>query len=297
MSTLKKLGKIILFPHIAILILFIPISISLLIFSMIFENTNDIVKYISYVFSFYSLLILCVRTPAIISNLKQIKNENKHIKRLLSDAHLQINISLYASLILNIIYIIFQLGLGFYHSSIWFYTMSVYYLLLAISRFFLLRYTVAYKPGEQMGNELFRYCACGWMLLVMNIALLIIIFFIVFQGRTFIHNEITTIAMATYTFASLSIAIVNFIKYRKYNSPVFSASKIISLVSACISMITLENAMITAFGGENDKYFRQIMLGITGVVVSLFIVIIAVFMIITSTKKLKILKNNKSSEN
>ena len=116
-------------------------------------------------------------------------------------------------------------------------------------------------------------------------------------NRTFHHHEITTITMAAYTFTSLTMAIINVFKYRKYNSPVYSASKAISLASACVSMLTLESTMLTTFGGSTMTLItKKIMLGTSGGVISVFIIVMAIYMIVQSSKKLKALemlrKNN-----
>ena len=142
-----------------------------------------------------------------------------------------------------------------------------------------------------MITELKKYRACGIVFLLVNLSLAVMVFFMVYWNRTFNHHEITTIAMALYTFSSLTIAIRGIVKFRKYESPVYSASKTISLAAACVSMITLEATMLTTFGGETtDLLTRQILLGVTGGVISIFIVSMAVYMIIKSTKKLKVLE-------
>lgn len=141
-----------------------------------------------------------------------------------------------------------------------------------------------------MRDELIKYRACGWVFLVMNLALSLIVFFMVYWNRTFYHQEITTITMAAYTFVTLTTAIVNIIKYRKYNSPVFSASKAISLAAALVSMLTLESTMLTTFGGDTTDMTRKMMLGISGGVISTFILSMALYMIVQSTIKQKILK-------
>ena len=132
---MKKIKKII-YPHIVILLSFVPISFSLLIYSLIYLGTNSIISYISYTLSFYSLLIFCFRIPNIINYFKKVKDENKYLKRLFNDVHFRINLSLYGTLIINIIYSIFQLGLGFYHNSFWFYSMAIYYFLIALMLLF-----------------------------------------------------------------------------------------------------------------------------------------------------------------
>jgi preprotein translocase subunit SecF len=103
---------------------------------------------------------------------------------------------------------------------------------------------------------------------------------------------ITAIAMAAYTFAALTTAIINVIKYRKYNSPVFSASKAISLAAALVSMLTLESTMLTTFGeGTMTVAAQKLMIGATGGVISVLIVATAIYMIVVGTKKLKELKS------
>jgi len=158
-------------------------------------------------------------------------------------------------------------------------------------RFFLVRHTRKHKPGEKMLDELKKYRACGMVFLVMNLALALIIFFMVYWNRTFNHHEITTIALAAYTFTTLAVAIVNMVKYRRFGSPVYSASKAISLASACVSMLTLESTMLTTFGdGTMSLTGRRVLLGLSGGVISVFIIAMAMYMIVQANKKIKLLK-------
>ena len=196
------------------------------------------------------------------------------------------NVSLYGSLAWNALYGIFQLWLGFYHNTFWFYSLGAYYICLGVMRFFLVHHTTRYSPGERMQTELVKYRACGIVFLVMNLALALIIFFMVYWNRTFDHHMITAIAMAAYTFTALTTAIVNVIRYKKYNSPVFSASKAISLAAALVSMLTLESTMLTTFGkGTMTALEQKWMLGATGGVISILIVSTAIYMITVGTKK------------
>jgi hypothetical protein len=125
------------------------------------------------------------------------------------------------------------------------------------------------------------------MLLLLNLALSLMVFFMVYWNRTFNHHEITTIALAAYTFFSFTMAILNFIKYRKIKSPVYSAAKAISLTSACVSIITLEATMLTVFGSDMDLIVRKILLGFTGGTVSIFVVVLAINIIVNGMKQMK----------
>ena len=287
----KKLGKALLFPHIAVMLLLIPVATAFLIYSMAVLGTESAVAYISYVLAAYTLTIWCFKIPTLIKFFKTFKNENKYARRWQDDTRLRVNVSLYGSLAWNALYGILQLWLGFYHHTFWFYSLGAYYICLGVMRFFLVRHTRKFAPGEKMQTELVKYRACGIVFLLMNLALALIIFFMVYWNRTFQHHMITAIAMAAYTFTALTTAIVNVIKYRKYNSPVFSASKAISLAAALVSMLTLESTMLTTFSdGTMTAIERKWMLGATGGVVSLLIVATAIYMIVVGTNKLKELK-------
>ena len=287
----KKLGKALLFPHIAIMIILLPVSAVFLVGSMVFIGTETVIAYISYALAAYTLTVWCFRIPKLIKLFKNFKNENKYARLWQEDTRLRVNVSLYGSLAWNALYGIFQLWLGFYHSTFWFYSLGAYYICLAVMRFFLAHYTTKYAPGEKMRSELIRYRACGIIFLVMNLALALIIFFMVYWNRTFEHHMITTIAMAAYTFTAFTLAIINVIKFKKYNSPVFSASKAISLAAALVSMLTLESTMLTTFAdGTMTAIDKKMMLGMTGGVISLLIVAMAIYMIVSGTNRLKILK-------
>ena len=289
----RKVAKAFLFPHIAIMILLLPLATVLLVGSMVFVGTDSVIAYVSYVLSAYTLTVWCVRTPYLIRFFKTFKNENKYARLWLEDVRLRLKVSLYGSLAWNVLYGIFQLWLGFFHHTFWFYSLGAYYICLAVMRFFLVRHTRKFAPGERMREELLRYRACGWIFLIMNLALALIIFFMVYWGRTFRHHMITAIAMAAYTFTALTTAIINVIKYRKYNSPVFSASKAISLAAALVSMLTLESTMLTTFSdGSMTATAQKWMLGATGAAISLLIVATAIYMITSGTRKLKQMKGN-----
>ena len=290
----KKLGKALLFPHIAIMVILIPIATVFLVYSMVFLGTESVVAIISYVLAAYTLTVWCFRIPYLIRFFKTFKDENKYAKIWRNDTRLRVNVSLYGTLIWNTAYAMLQLGMGFWHRTFWFCSLAGYYISLAVMRFFLVRHTSRHRPGEKMLEELRKYRACGIVFLVMNLALALMIFFMVYWNRTFHHHEITTIAMAAYTFTSLTLAIINTVKYRKYNSPVYSASKAISLASACVSMLTLESTMLTTFGdGTVDLAGRRLFLGLSGGAISVLIIAMAVYMIVQGTKKIKLIQSAK----
>lgn len=275
------------YPHPILLGIGIPVSVVFLTYSFLTADPTDAVSILAYSLSFYMLAAASIRVPRIIQWVKRLLKENKYIVRYRSDVRLRMNASLFSAFFYNSAYAVFQLCLGIYHGSVWFYAMAGYYLSLAAMRLLLVRHTKNYEAGEQLVREWKKYRLCGICLLFMNLSLSAIIFFITWQNRTFRHHEITTIAMAAYTFFSFTMAIIHVIQYRKYQSPVYSAAKIISLVSAMVSMLTLETAMLTVFGQESGENFRRFMLGSTGAVIVLCVQAMAIHMIVTAGKQRK----------
>ncbi len=284
----KKIGKALLFPHIIIMIVLIPLATILLVYAMAVLGTESPVAYVSYVLAAYTLTVWCFKIPYLIRFIKTFKDENKYARMIQDDARLRVNISLYGSLAWNTLYGIFQLWLGVYHRTFWFFSIGMYYICLAVMRFFLAVHTRKYAPGEKMHTELKKYRTCGWVFLVMNLALTLIVFFMLYWNRTFRHHMITAIAMAAYTFTTFTVAIVNVVKYRKYNSPVFSASKAISFAAACVSMLTLTSTLLTTFSDETmSARDQKMMLGSVGVSVAAVVLVMAIGMIWRGTKKLR----------
>lgn len=218
---------------------------------------------------------------------------NKYVKRYIEEPDFRTKLSLLGSVTLNSAYAIMQLVTGFFFDSVWFYALAAYYGLLAFIRAFLLRYTRNEVPGQNRRKELYRYRTCGILLLLMNQALAVIVFYIVWQNRGFEYHHIHTITMATYTFTVMTIAIINAFKYRRAESPVMSAAKGISLAAASVSVLSLETAMLTAFGGQDSPEFRQTVTAITGTVICALILIMAIYMIIHANKELKAIERNK----
>lgn len=286
MKILKAAG----YPHPAIIILLFPVCVGLLPAALLLFGDSP-VTYAIYALSAYEVTVISLRIPALIRWIKKFKQENKYAVRITTDTALRVKLSLYGTVIYNTAYAVFQLGMGIHYRSFWFYSLAAYYMLLVLMRFFLLKQIRKATPGEQIMSELLRYRFCGIVLLFMNLALSVMVFFIVYLNKGYEYNYIMTIAMAAYTFSMFTISVVNAVKYKNSNSPVISATKAVTLATALVSMLSLETAMLTAFGDETtDVGFRTLMTALTGIAVILFIFVMAIYMIMNSNKKIDTLK-------
>lgn len=283
----KSIIKTLLFPPTAIILTLLPFSALFLIY-MLINGNGGAFSICSYILAFYVLLTVSLRVPNIISTVRSLREKNKYVERYLSDAELRVRISLYASLAINIAYSVLQVGLGLRHSSLWYYSLGAYYVILALMRFFLVRYDRSHNYNKEKSKKL--CLMIGILMLVMTLALTVIIFHMLSLGVIIEHHEITAIAMAAYTFCALTFALKEALSKKK-RSLVFTVSKSISLTSALVSMITLENTMITAFG-KGDASFLKIMIAFTGIAVCTLVVIIALNIIRIANNSLQTKTDN-----
>ena len=153
----KKFGLSLLYPHLAVIICLLPISVTVLVLALVYLSTESIWAIMAYLLAFYVLLVICLRVPRMIKFFQTFKQENKYVQKWFSDVHLRMNVALYGTLIWNIVFAVFQLVLGFYHRSFWFISMFVYYVMLGVMRFFLLNYTRNYQVNEAVQLENKKY--------------------------------------------------------------------------------------------------------------------------------------------
>ncbi|MBE6672989.1 MAG: hypothetical protein E7599_05665 [Ruminococcaceae bacterium] len=283
---LKRICNIILFPPIVLTLLLVPLSCIGLLYAFLRAGSQSVAAIAAYVLSAYTLTVVCLQMPRLLRLIKRKKEDSALLIRWRRDVRYRISLSLYASLAGNAVYAALHGALGLYHGSFWYGTLAIYYLLLALMRFFLLRHTRRSAPGENLHAELVRYRICGLMLLILNLTLSLMVFFMTYWERTFHHHMITAITLAMCTFWLFTLSIINIVRYRKYRSPVYSAAKAIGLASACVSMLTLTSTMLTTFGDKTmDVQTRNLMLKLVGAGVALCITSIALYMLIFGTKK------------
>lgn len=259
-------------------------------------------QYLSYVCSFYALVITVTgfgHLRAFVKSARQYINEHPLMKKLrgtavgkqfFDDVRFRTKMSLYQGLFINLLYIGIKMFSGVYYRSVWFVALAIYYILLALMRFVLLHKGKKKADEMTMEEELHRYRICGIVLLLMNQALAGIVIFMVHQNRGFHYPGILIYAMAAYSFYSIITAVINLVKFGKHGSPLLSAAKVINLVAAMVSILSLETAMLARFGGDDDPVFCKTMTGATGGGVCTIVIGMAVFMIWKSTKQLKRLR-------
>lgn len=271
------------------------------VFCVLGMGIDGVIAYVSYSLSAYAMIITITGFTRIVQTVRRGIDNHPLVSKILAhplggryltDVAFRAELSLYPSFVINMLYAITKMISGILYGSVWFITLSVYYILLAIMRFLLLHFVRKQGVRSDIAAEFKRYRICGILLAFMTLALSGMILFIIRQDGGYDYPGVLIYVMAMYAFYTVITAIINIIKFRKHGSPVLSAAKAINLTTALVSMLALETAMISQFGEKEDHLFRQIMTGTTGAVVCAFVFIMAVYMIIYATKQLKELLRN-----
>jgi divalent metal cation (Fe/Co/Zn/Cd) transporter len=215
-----------------------------------------------------------------------MKKSLREYRRLfLTDISFRAEASLYASFALNAAYAVIKLAAGIYYASFWYGADALYYIALSAARFYLLRFVRI--DGRGLDEEYRQYRLCGYFLLLMNIALIGVVYQIVNQGMGYRYPGLLIYAAATYAFYCVIVSIINVAKYRKLNSPALSAAKMVSLTKALVAMFALQGAMIASFGSGDTEAFKNTINSITGSCVCFVIFCMAVYMIVRAGRNLK----------
>ena len=208
------------------------------------------------------------------------------LKKIKDNIEFRIKLFLLISLIFNFGYAIFLFVVSQVYFSKWFLVMSLYYALLSTARIFIFFET---NPKNSLRKKILIMRACGYFLFLLNLVVSVMVFLLIYTAPYTKYHEIIVITLATYTFSALTIAIVNIVRSLKKNEYVYSCVKMISLISASVSMLTLTNTMLATFGSENEL-LRSIILPILSGVVAIFIIVCAILMIKKANNDLKVLK-------
>lgn len=207
---------------------------------------------------------------------------NKFGSRYMTDIPFRIEVSLYWSLSINVLYALFKLFTGLHYiqagvlsASYWFGAEAAFYIVLSCVRFMLLRY-VREDSGD-LQSEYKKYRFCGCLLLALNVVLTGVVYQVAHYGMGYHYPGFMIYAAAAYAFFCLITSLINAVNYRKLSNPLLSAVNAISLAKALVAIFALQTAMFASFG--TNKAFERIMNSIAGGSVCLIIFGMAVLMV------------------
>ena len=197
---------------------------------------------------------------------------------------------MYLSCGFSIIYAIFKFSAGVYYRSVWIGAVAVYYIIVSLMRFGLIkryRYNLQYEDErEQRIFGLKSYRFCGVLMFLLNIAVTGLVIQLIWHGETYRYPGFLIYAFAAYSFYCIGMAVRNMAKHRKLETPVLAAAKMLSFACALMSILATQTAMLTQFGDGNTA-FARFMNAATGSGVCFLIFGLAVWMVRRANKEMK----------
>lgn len=299
MACLKKLLHTLFVPPAWVMLSIAIPGFAALIIVFACGMKNTWLAYVSYAATAYATAVICLRLPAMLRRIRIHLRDCPLARRISAsswsmryheDMAYRAEVSLYASLVISLLYAIIKLISGILFHSIWFGALAGYYLLLVGLRFVLLDCVSRCRKRPNPLSEWKRYRLCGGMLLMMNQALTVMVALMVYRSNGFVYPGSLIYLMAMYTFYTVFSAVRNLLLFRRAGSPALAASRAVTLVTALVSVLSLETAMISQFGDSGNASFRQLMTGVTGCVVCLTVLVMAIYMMIHATGRIRALR-------
>lgn len=182
----------------------------------------------------------------------------------------------YTSLGLNFAYAVGNCVIGFAAHSWWFITVGAYYAVLAATRFSVLQ--IKQKANENSDIDLFAKRITGILLVALSFCLIGVNILSAIKERGTKHHEIVMIAIATYTFTKITIAIIGMVKSKKVASAIVRTLRNISFADAFVSVYTLQRSMLVSFPGMNPTEIQLFNI-LTGTAVWIVVLLLGINLI------------------
>ena len=186
------------------------------------------------------------------------------------------------SFALNIAFAAYHGVIGLMLHSWWFLTLGVYYVILSVMRFAVLR-----MLHEQTYGPFIRHFT-GVMLMVLALCLAGTVILCAVKDRGVRHHEIVMITIALHAFVKVTLGMINLVKAFRQGTSAWLCLRNISLADALVSICSLQRSMLASFGGMTHKD-AALMNVLTGF--GVFIIVFILGLILIGGKKITMAKS------
>ncbi len=276
-------------PPLWVLLLVPLLSFSALIFVFEARLAPGLAVSLVYAMSAYSLTIWIVAVPRAVSAIRAVRSSNPLLRRIadstfgkqyLHSLAFRGRVNVYQGMVMNFLYVIFRIAAGIRYASWWFLSIAIYYLVLGGLR----AYLVFCFRHRSRNQEIRCYRQTARLLFLLNIPMGGMILLMIVTNSGYSYPGSILYLSALYTFYSITISILNLVKFRQVGSPILSAAKVLNFISAMMSILGLQTAMIAQFSASDER-FRRMMNTITGGFVYITVLVLAVYMLRRAKKE------------
>lgn len=295
----NKVIKFLLNPPTCFIILTIILTLVFCISSIILVClglTAFVLSYVIYAFAgvtlSYAMFLIVKYSPRLKAQFLEFLKSKKFTRELLENYGYRTAVTTLVSLILNVLFGLFEITMSAISLSIWYGALGLYHIILSFTRLGILQTSrKKFKQGlSENKYKLGLYKRTGVCIILLNLALSGAIVQMMFSQRAFMYVGLMIYAMAAFAFYKITIAIVGLVKAKRTNNLSTEAFKNLNVVDGIVSIYALQTALIATFSTpETDMSYMNL---ITGVVVVILTIGLGALMIIKSNKLKKKLKEN-----
>ena len=185
----------------------------------------------------------------------------------------------------NVMMAFIKLFFSLYLPSMWFFVNAIFNIILALLRTFSIKdyRKMRFESDEKVKSKIgFKnYLNNGILLIILGIGYFLVSVYMYFKNPINNMHEYMTYLMALIAFWSIGSAIYGMCKYRKNNNPIIAATKITNFSNALASIVLTQVVLLDTFGNGVDV---RIWNGLTGMLVSIIIMILGLYMFISIKK-------------
>lgn len=163
-----------------------------------------------------------------------------------------IKIKAILSIAITLGFVLYNGFIGFKNGASWNISITFYYLLLFLIKTLLIVFDKFLDENNKKGR-MTVYIYSFVLLLLINMALIVPSFLLMTNNKNVVVDQITSIAMATYSFYNITVSIINL---KKQNTNLLGKQlRLVLLINAIVSMMVLENTLINVNGSFNKDMF------------------------------------------
>ncbi|MGN0814742.1 MAG: hypothetical protein ACI4MH_05895 [Candidatus Coproplasma sp.] len=257
------------------------------------RNASSIGAFVCYAFAALSLAyiiyIFVYGIPRVKAHTLEFAEKHEFTHNLIKNYGFRTMVFAFGSLVLNVLYCIYNGAIAAYYFSLWYWALCAYYLFLSIMRGGLIigtgkdkrNFGLTQEERELRAHK--KYTVCGVLLIVFT---LVVVLGIV-RLTVFEQNETGSFHLiyvtAVYTVIRMVLAGKNLFKARKGGDPITQALRNVSFADALVAMLSLLAAILSAAGGGVKATALNAVLGNA---VCVIIMVIGIRMVIKGRRAL-----------
>ena len=176
-----------------------------------------------------------------------MKHKWKHVFRYIyTDFSFRTLFFLYSGGFFNVLYALFYIVFSLLAESEMHLVFSIYYIMLAINRLFLIHsYRLSEKGGEKDSRRVFRHS--GVFVFALGLSLIPLSAFLPLKRGVLLYSPILLAVSLSYTLLSLLFSFRGSLRHGRSGSLILSAAKNVSLAGAFVSLLSLGSALPPTF--------------------------------------------------